>query len=178
MMKSSLISRELELNAFEDSDDLPMAPMTSSAAKPKTVSSTAQKSNNTCNYCKEKGNMVKDCEKLKKKKEKDAQQGKPTPKKTYPKRGICGKTNHPENDVGRAPARILNLSAPSTRIHLITIKIQKLQNPTINQHRPTPSLHPRKTIQKTSFAITPIQPTYLCSTIHQIGPSNKNYSWL
>ena len=40
--------------------------------------------------------MVKDCEKLKKKKKKDAQQGKTSQKKTYPKYGTCGKTNHPE----------------------------------------------------------------------------------
>ena len=40
--------------------------------------------------------MVKYCEELKKKKEKDAQQGKSTQKKTYPKCGTCGKTNHPE----------------------------------------------------------------------------------
>ena len=40
--------------------------------------------------------MVKDCEKLKKKKEKDAKQGTNTQKKTYPKCGTCGKTNHPE----------------------------------------------------------------------------------
>ena len=40
--------------------------------------------------------MVKDCEKLKKKKEKDAQQGKTTQMKTSPKCGTCGKTNDPE----------------------------------------------------------------------------------
>ena len=40
--------------------------------------------------------MVKYCEKLKKEKEKDAQKGKPTEKKTYPKCVTCGKTNHPE----------------------------------------------------------------------------------
>ena len=40
--------------------------------------------------------MVKDCENVKKKKEKGAQQGKTTQTKTYPKCGTCGKTNHPE----------------------------------------------------------------------------------
>ena len=89
------LDRELELNALEESDDLPMATMTSSSAKPKTPLSTAQMSDITCNYCQEKGHMVKDCEKLKKKK-KDAQQGKPTQKKTYPECGTCGKKNHPE----------------------------------------------------------------------------------
>ena len=115
--------------------------------------------------------MVKDCEKLEKKKEEDAQQGKTAQKKTYPKCGTCGKTNR-RNDVGRVPARIFNLSAQGPRIRLITIPIQRLQNPTITQYRPSPSLHPRKTSQQTSFATTPIRPTSLCPTIHQIVTSN------
>ena len=90
------LERELELNALEESDDLPMATMTSSTTKSKTPLTTGQISDITCNYCKEKGHMVKDCDKLKKKKEKDAQQGKQTQKKTYPECGTCGKKNHPE----------------------------------------------------------------------------------
>ena len=120
--------------------------------------------------------MVKDCEKLKKKREKDAQQGKTTQKKTYHKCGTCDKTHHPEERCWQDAGRILNLSAPGPRVHLIMIPIQKLQNPTITQHHTTPSLHPRKTIQKISFATTSIRPTRLCPTIHQIGPSNMNYS--
>ena len=90
------LERELELNALEESDDLPMASMTSSTTKAKTVPSNVQMSDITCNYCKEKGHMVKDCEKLKKENNKIAQQGKSTQKKVYPKCGTCGKTNHPE----------------------------------------------------------------------------------
>ena len=91
------LEREIELNALEESDDLPMATMTSSSSsKPKNPLSTGQLSETTCNYCSEKGHMFKDCEKLKKKKEKDAQQGKTNQKKTYPKCRTCGKTNHPE----------------------------------------------------------------------------------
>ena len=90
------LERELELNALEESDDLPIATMTSSSTKPKTPLSAGQMSDITCNYCKEKGHIVKECEKLKKKKEKDAQQGKQIQKKTYPECGTCGKKNHPE----------------------------------------------------------------------------------
>ena len=95
-MKLLLIWRELELNALEESDDLPIATMTSSTTTSESPLSKGQLSDITCNYCKEKGHMVKDCEKLKKKKEKDAQQGKSTQKKTYPECGTCGKKNHPE----------------------------------------------------------------------------------
>ena len=44
--------------------------------------------------------MVKDCEKLKKKREKDAQQGKTTQKKTYPKCGPMARLITRSNDVG------------------------------------------------------------------------------
>ena len=93
------LERQLELNALEESDDLPMASMTSSttkAKKAKTVPSNVQMSDITCNYCKEKGHMVKDCEKLKKEKKENSQQGKSTQKKINPKCGSFGKTNHPE----------------------------------------------------------------------------------
>ena len=49
------LERELELNALEETDDLPMATMTSSTTKPKTPLSTGQMSDITCNYCKGKG---------------------------------------------------------------------------------------------------------------------------
>ena len=61
------LEKELELNALEESDDLPMVTMTSSTSKSKTPLSTGQMTDITCNYCKEKSHLVKDCKKLKKK---------------------------------------------------------------------------------------------------------------
>ena len=89
------LEKELEINALQEPDDLSVATMTSSNSKSKTPLSTGQMTDITCNYCKEKGHNVKECVKLKKKKEKDAQQGKPTQKKTYPECSTCGKKNRP-----------------------------------------------------------------------------------
>ena len=150
------LERELELNALEESDDLPMATMTSSLTKPKTPLSTGQLSDITCNYCKEKGHMVKDCEKLKKKKEKDAQQGKSTQKKTYPECGTCGKKNHPEKNVGKVPVRILNPNALGPRTQMTISPLQRLRNLRPKGHHQAPNPHLPMMSQKTNFATTPI----------------------
>ena len=44
------LEKEMELNAREEYDDLPMVSMTSSTAKPKTFLSTGQTTDITCNY--------------------------------------------------------------------------------------------------------------------------------
>ena len=43
----SHLEKELEFNALEESDDLPMATMTSSSSKPKTLLSTGRMSDIT-----------------------------------------------------------------------------------------------------------------------------------
>ena len=130
------LEREMELNALEESDDLPMATMTSSSAKPKTPLTTGQMSDITCNYCKEKGHMVKDCEKLKKKKEKDAQQGKQTQKKTYPECGTCGKKNHPEESCWQCAGAHLKPKGTRSQDSTDNKPNSKAQKP---QNKPTSS---------------------------------------
>ena len=79
--------------------------------------------------------MVKDCEKLKKK-EKDAQRGKPTQKKTYPGCGTCGKKNHPEERCwqgGGAHLKPKRTRSEDSNDNKPNSKAQKLQ------HKPTPS---------------------------------------
>ena len=165
------LERELELNALEESDDLPMASMTSSTPKNKTVPSKKQISDITCNYCKEKGHIVKDCEKLKYKKEKEAQQGKPSQKKTL-NAVLVAKRTILERDLGREQVRTLHPNAPDQRTRQTMILTLRPPNPTTSQHHPALKLHPAKMTKKTSFATTPIQPISLRPTIHQIGPSN------
>ena len=146
---------ELELNVLEESDDLPIATMTSSSSKPKTLLSTGQMSDITCNYCKEKGHMVKDCEKLKKKKEKDAQQGR-LRRNSFLKVELVARRTIRKNDVGKAQVHTLNPSAPHPSIQTITNQIPKLKDLRESQHRPIVNPHLPTMSQKTSFATIPI----------------------
>ena len=99
------LERELELNALEESDDLPMASMTSSTTKTKTVPSNAQMSDITCNYCKEKGHMAKDCEKLRKKKKRPNKAGQLRKKLTLNVRLVARRTTL-KKDVGKGQVHL------------------------------------------------------------------------
>ena len=72
-----------------------MATMTSSTPKSQTPLSTGQMTD-TDKLLQGKGPYDQGLRETEKEKEKDAQQGKPTQKKTYPECGNCGKKNHPE----------------------------------------------------------------------------------
>ena len=88
------LERELELNALEKSDDLPIATMKSTQTKSggNLLSSGIDPKTN-CTYCKEKRHSYKVCPKLKAKKEREAKDGKKA-KAIYPKCPTCQKTNH------------------------------------------------------------------------------------
>ena len=97
--------------------------------------------------------MVKDCEKLKKgrtKRKTDSEEN-----LTLIVESVARKLTL-KNDVGKAPVRIASLNVLGVTIHLITIQTRKYKNRNITQHGLAPSPHPRRTIQKTSFATTPI----------------------
>ena len=68
------LERELELNALEESDDLPIATKTSSPGQARNLLSNGidTNKNNQCSYCKVEDHFWKNCPKLKKKKESEA----------------------------------------------------------------------------------------------------------
>ena len=91
------LERELELNALEESDYLPIATMASSLGKARNLLSNGidTNKNNQCSYCKAEDHFWKNCPKLKKKKEMAGKNGKKPQLPTDPKCPTCSKTNHP-----------------------------------------------------------------------------------
>ena len=91
------LERELELNALEESDDLPMATMASASTSHNNLLSNGINTNKDaqCSYCKATGHYYKNCPKLKKKKETEEKDGKKPQRPTYPPCDTCGKKNHP-----------------------------------------------------------------------------------
>ena len=168
------LERELELNALEESDDLPMATMTSSSTKPKTPLFTEQMSDITCNYCKEKGHMVKDCESSKRRKRKMPNKANKRRRKHIRSVALVAKRTIRRKDVGKVPVHILNPNALGPRTQLTISPTQRLRNLRTSKHHQALNPHLLTMSQKTNFATTPIQRTNICPTIHQIGPSNAN----
>ena len=91
------LERELELNALEESDDLPIATMASASTSNNNLLSNGINTNKDaqCSYCKATGHFYKSCPKLKKKKELEDKNGKKPQCPTYPECPTCGKKNHP-----------------------------------------------------------------------------------
>ena len=91
------LERELELNALEESDDLPIATMASASTSNNNLLSNGINTNKNaqCSYCKATGHFYKSCPKLKKKKELEDKNGKKPQRPTYPECPTCGKKNHP-----------------------------------------------------------------------------------
>ena len=91
------LERELELNAWEESDDLPIATMASPSTSSRSLLSTGIATNKEpqCAYCKANGHFSKNFPKLKKKKDLEDKTGKKPQRPTYPPCDTCGKNNHP-----------------------------------------------------------------------------------
>ena len=105
------LERELELNALEESDDLPTVTMTSAQIKGggNLLSSGIDPKTN-CTYCNEDGHNYKINLNLKAKKEKEAKDG----KKQKTKCPTCDKTNHPEERCWKGAGAHLKLKRNKT----------------------------------------------------------------
>ena len=93
----AILERELELNALEESEDLPTATMASASTSNNNLLSNGINTNKDaqCSYCKATGHFYKSCPNLKKKKELEDKNGKKPQRPTYPECPTCKKTNHP-----------------------------------------------------------------------------------
>ena len=91
------LERELELNALEESDDLPISTMAAASTSSRSLLSTGSDTTKEaqCAYCKATSHFYKKCPKLKKKKEMEDKTGKKSQRPTYPPCDTCGKKNHP-----------------------------------------------------------------------------------
>ena len=92
----------------------------------------------------------------KEKREKDAQQGKQTQKKTYPECGTCGKKNHPEERCWQGAGAHLKPNAPGVRTQMTISPIQRLRSLRTNRYHQALNPHRLTMSQKTNFATTPI----------------------
>ena len=92
----ALLERELELNALEESDDLPMANIASASTNQSNLLSNGINTNKDaqCSYCKATGHYYKSCPKLKKKEEMEEKDDKKPQRPTYPPCDTRWKKNH------------------------------------------------------------------------------------
>ena len=90
------LERKLELNGFEESDNIHVPTMCTApiAVRPGTDPlSSGIDTNVTCNYCKKPGHIKDECRKVKRKEEQKRNDGQNT-KKEYPKCPTYDKTNN------------------------------------------------------------------------------------
>ena len=91
------LERELEFNAMEESDDLPISTMASASTSISNLLSNDIDTNKDSqwSYCKATGHFYIRCPKLKKKRKLEDKNGKKPQRPTYPGCPTCKKTNHP-----------------------------------------------------------------------------------
>ena len=154
------LERELELNALEESDDLPMATMASASSGNSNLLSNGINTNKyaQCSYCKSTGHYYKSCPKLKKKKEKEDKSGKRPQRPTYPPCDICGKKNHPTKRCWQGAGAHLRHKKNRNDVKN-NDESKEDEKPRgqiiIMKHPPQANPLPKSPSQKTDFATTP-----------------------
>ena len=153
------LERELELNALEELDDLPMATMVSASTNNNNWLSNGINTNKDaqCSYCKDTGHYYKSCPKLKKKKEMDDKNGEKPQRPTYPCVIHVGKRITPQNVVGWVLEHINDPRGTKTTIKrmMIPMRTKNPKSPTIVKHQLQSNQLPKSPNQKADFATTP-----------------------
>ena len=153
------LERELELNALEESDDLPMATMASASTNQSNLLSNGINTNKDaqCSYCKATGHYYKSCPKLKKKKEMEEKDGKNHSVLLTHHVTHAGKRTTQPKDVGKAPAPTCVLRGYKRSKRMQTPQLPKLNLKRQVTRRPLAQANPipKRQIQKTNFATTP-----------------------
>ena len=153
------LERELELNALEELDDLPIATRASASTSSRSLLSTGIDTSKEaqCAYCKANGHFYNNCPKLKKKKELEDKTGKKSQRPTYPPCDTCGKKITRRNDVGKALERIYD-PREIAMMTKITMTQKRMKNPRrqiiIMKYPPQANPLPKSPSQKTDFATT------------------------
>ena len=170
--------RELEFNALEESDDLPMATMASASTSSNNLLSNGINTDKDaqCSYCKTTGHFYKSCPKLKKKKELEDKNGKKPQRPTYPECPTCKKTNHPAERCWKGAGAHLRpkRTRPEDKADETSgIRNRPRSHLTLKLHLQPNQAHV-KPIQKTNFATTPSFQPDVGATICHIWPT-KHY---
>ena len=153
------LERELELNALEESDDLPMATMASASTNQSNLLSNGINTNKDaqCPYCKATGHYYKSSPELKKKKEKEEKDGKNSQRPIYPLCDTCGKKTIQLKDVSKALALtcVPRGHRQSKKVQMLQIWKANLKQPVFRRLLVQANPIPKRLIQKTNFATTP-----------------------
>ena len=153
------LERELELNALEESDDLPMATMASASTGNSNFHTNGINTNKDvqCSYCEATGHYYKSCPKLKKKKELEDKNGKKPQRPTYPASPHGRKRITPLSGAGKELGQTYvprghDLKTRQTK-PLVTTKHPR-SHLTLKLRLQANQIH-ENLIQKTNFATTP-----------------------
>ena len=153
------LERELELNALEESDDLPMATMASASTNQANLLSNGINTNKDaqCSYCKATGHYYKSCPKLKKKKEMEEKDGKKQQRPTYPPCDTSGKKNHSTERCwqGAGAPCVPRDPRQSKRMQMLQLRKEKLKQPVTRRLLVHANPIPKRLIQKTNFVTAP-----------------------
>ena len=153
------LEREVELNALEESDDLPIATMASASTSNNNLLSKGinTKKDAQCSYCKATGHFYKSCPKLKKKKELEDKMAK-SPNVLHTQNALLAERKITLlKDAGKGLEHIYDPKGHVLRIRLMTplaMKNRPKSQLTLKLHLQANQTHVKRT-QKTNFATTP-----------------------